>query len=285
MQVIQAVESDGVFEDIGMVAGMEGVSIGEHGSTLAAFVYTRSMTSSPNSVLTHGVARDLSVLAFDAYGTLLDVYSVAQAADRAFPGRGEQVARVWRDKQVDYSRLRALGGPDRYVSFWQITQDALTAVDRLLQLQMTVAQREALLAAYAELKAYPEVVDALGRLRATGRPVCVLSNGNPEMLSQALQAAGLQGVFDAVLSVEPLRTFKVHPDTYGLVMKRFGVPAQQVCLVSSNAWDVCGARWAGLQAYWVNRQQAPMEVLGVEPSAQGKTLADLVTWLEGGHGA
>lgn len=237
------------------------------------------MTSSSNSVLTHGAASDLRVVAFDAYGTLFNVYAVARAAEDCFPGQGGAIAQVWRDKQLEYSRLRALAGPDQYVSFWQITQDALDFVDRLLGLSMTEAQRETLLGAYARLTPYPEVVEVLSALRDTGRRLCILSNGDPQMLQRAISAAQLGDAFQAVLSVHDLKTFKVAPQAYGLVLDAFQVQPHQVCLVSSNAWDICGARWAGLQAFWVNRQQAPMEVLGVAPSGEGRDLQDFLSWL------
>ena len=237
------------------------------------------MTPSPNSVLTHGAASDLRIVAFDAYGTLFNVYAVAQAAEDCFPGQGGTIAQVWRDKQLEYSRLRALAGPDQYVSFWQITQDALDFVDRLLRLAMTETQREALLGAYARLTPYPEVAEVLSALRDSGRRLCILSNGDPQMLQRAISAAQLGDAFQAVLSVHDLKTFKVAPQAYGLVLDAFQVQPHQVCLVSSNAWDVCGARWAGLQAFWVNRQQMPMEVLGVAPSGEGRDLQDFLSWL------
>jgi 2-haloacid dehalogenase len=99
------------------------------------------------------------------------------------------------------------------------------------------------------------------------------------MLNKAISAAQLGSSFHAVLSVHELKTFKVAPQAYGLVVEAFQVEPHQVCLVSSNAWDVCGARWAGLQAFWVNRQQMPMEVLGVSPSGEGRDLHDLLAWL------
>ena len=237
------------------------------------------MTSSPNSVLTHGVASDLRVVALDAYGTLFNVYAVSQAAETCFPGQGESIAQLWRDKQLEYSRLRALAGADHYVSFWQITMDALDFVDRRLGLSMTHAQRETLLGAYAHLTPYPEVAQVLSALRDSGRRLCILSNGDPQMLHKAISAAQLGDAFQAVLSVHELKTFKVAPQAYGLVVEAFQVQPHQVCLVSSNAWDVCGARWAGLQAFWVNRQQMPMEVLGVSPSGEGRDLQDFLDWL------
>lgn len=231
------------------------------------------------SVLTHGAVNDLQVVAFDAYGTLFNVYAVSQAAEDCFAGKGAAIAQLWRDKQLEYSRLRALAGSDRYVSFWQVTMDALEFVDRALGLAMSDVQRQTLLDAYARLSAYPEVSEVLLRLKASGRRLCILSNGDPQMLDKAIAASGLRNAFQSVLSVDVLKTFKVAPQAYELVLREFGVQPHQACLVSSNAWDVCGARWAGLQAFWVNRQQLPMDVLGVAPSGEGRDLRDFADWL------
>lgn len=50
---------------------------------------------------------------FDAYGTLFDVYSIGGLAEQLFPGQGQALSLVWRDKQIEYTRLvtTSNGGP------------------------------------------------------------------------------------------------------------------------------------------------------------------------------
>ncbi|MCU0905673.1 MAG: haloacid dehalogenase type II [Tabrizicola sp.] len=213
-----------------------------------------------------------TVVAFDVYGTLLDVHSAVQ---RLLPGIGPDAAQfsaLWRTKQLEYTWVRSLAG--RYRDFRLLTEDALDfafaafpAVDRAL--------RPALLDAYQRLSAYPEAAATLRRLRANGLSLGVLSNGDPQMLDDALTAAGLTGLVDAVLSVQDAGVFKTAPAVYQLVCDRFGVSADQAVLVSSNRWDIAGARAFGMRGVWVNRSAVPDEYADLAPAAVIPSLAGL----------
>ena len=78
---------------------------------------------------------------FDVFGTLLDVYSVTRRAEELFPGQGERLARLWREKQIEYSRLRTMS--DRYVSFSEVTRDALEYSLQALKLECWAERRSA----------------------------------------------------------------------------------------------------------------------------------------------
>jgi 2-haloacid dehalogenase len=65
----------------------------------------------------------IEAFAFDAYGTLFDVFSVTALCDELFPGHGTALAQIWRAKQLQYSLLRSLMG--RHKDFWLVTEDAL----------------------------------------------------------------------------------------------------------------------------------------------------------------
>ena len=132
-----------------------------------------------------------SAICFDAYGTLFDVYSVGQCAEGLFPGMGSALARMWRDKQVEYTRLRSMG--QRYETFWSITQDSLVFCGAALGLAMGKAEVNALMAQYASLSGFPEVLDTLKRLKAAGLKLAIHSNGDPDMLGKAVASSGLQG--------------------------------------------------------------------------------------------
>jgi 2-haloacid dehalogenase len=215
----------------------------------------------------------IRAVAFDAYGTLFDVYSIRDAAERLFPGRGDAVAQLWRDKQLEYTRVRTLC--DRYATFWQCTADALAFSARKLGLDMSAVQRDELLAQYFQLKAFDDCAPALGALRAMGLKLAVLSNGNPEMLDAAVAANGLRGYFDHLLSAHSVRRFKTAPEVYGLGLEALGCNAEEILFASSNGWDVAGATWFGFTTFWVNRSAQPMEEL-TAPHAEGRSLHDLV---------
>ena len=201
----------------------------------------------------HQLAATRAVV-FDAYGTLFDVHSaVARHAGGVGP-EAAQLSEIWRTKQLEYSWVLSLAG--RYESFWTLTERALDhAFARCPGANR--ATREQLLAAYSTLDAYPEVP------------------GDPTMLRDALNSAGLGGKFDAVLSVEAAGIFKTSPATYQLALDAFAVPVGDVVFVSSNRWDIAGAAAFGFRSVWVNRTGMRDEYPGLEPVAVVRDLAEL----------
>lgn len=224
----------------------------------------------------------IQAIAFDAYGTLFDVYSISELAERYFPGFGDALAQKWRTSQIDYTRLRTMCS--MYKPFWEITQDALVFVCRELKLELSLDAQNALMGQYARLQAFPENLDVLRRLRSDGLKLSILSNGTTPMLQSAVEAAGMHGLFSHLLSVESVRKFKTAPEAYQMGPDVFGVPAKNILFVSSNCWDACCATWFGYTTFWVNRLGAPLEELGVTPHGEGRTLQDLIEFVERNRG-
>ena len=186
--------------------------------------------------------------------------------------KADAVSATWRDKQLQYSWLRSLMGA--YVPFWQVTREALDYAFAMHGVENDVLA-EALMGAYLELDAYPEVKSTLETLRGQGFKLAILSNGSREMLAAAVANAGLGPVFYAVLSVEAVGIFKPHASVYQLGCDSLGVTADEICFLSSNAWDVCGAANFGFQVAWINRFSQPAERLPGERKAMIKTLDEL----------
>jgi 2-haloacid dehalogenase len=218
----------------------------------------------------------VKAVVFDAYGTLFDVYSIAALADSIFPGRGARLAACWRDKQIEYTRLRTLC--DRYADFWQVTSDALSFCCEDLGLTLTEDDHARLMTEYEHLQAFPENAPALERMRTEGFPLGILSNGTQKMLETALAASGLDRYLDKVLSVDLVRKFKTASEAYDLGPKAFGLPASDILFVSSNGWDVSGATWFGYHTFWLNRASRPFERLGITPHVVGRTMADVASY-------
>jgi 2-haloacid dehalogenase len=223
----------------------------------------------------------LKVVVFDAYGTLFDVYAIGALAETLYPGQGAALSVLWRDKQIEYTRLISLSDPSvqgskHYLSFWEITRLSLRYALARLGLQHTQANEGALMAQYAELTAFPENLEVLKRLRERGIATAILSNGSPDMLQSAVHSAGMTGLLDAVLSVDRVRQFKTTPSSYQLVLDHFKLPAEEVLFVSSNAWDALGATWFGFTTLWVNRQGLPPETLGPAPYFVGRDLTEVL---------
>lgn len=219
----------------------------------------------------------VQAIIFDAYGTLFDVYSISALAERLFPGKGAAVAELWRDKQIEYTRLRTLS--NTYKPFWEVTQDALVFTCRKLGLELTLDAQNRIMGQYARLDAFPENLGVLKSLKSKGLKLAILSNGNPEMLDAAVQAAGMSDLFTQVLSVHAVEKFKTAPEAYQLGPDTLGVSAKDTLFVSSNCWDVCGAAWFGYRTFWVNRSNSPLEELGIRPHGQGRTLDDLAQFV------
>jgi 2-haloacid dehalogenase len=219
----------------------------------------------------------IKAIAFDAYGTLFDVYSIGRLAEELFPRSGARLAELWRDRQIEYTRIRTLS--DRYADFWSVTGDALDFACERLRLSLTPAARASLMAQYERLAAFPENLQVLAELKQRGLPLAILSNGTARMIASAVAAAGMDGLFDHILSADQVKRFKTAPEAYQLGPDAFGCPALEILFVSSNGWDICGATWFGYTTFWVNRAGAPLERLGVQPSAGGRSLSDVATFI------
>lgn len=211
---------------------------------------------------------------FDAYGTLFDV----AGPSRALLGeRAEAVSQLWRRKQLEYSWLRSLMG--RHADFAQVTAEALAYAMENLGFADEVLARK-LLAAYRELPAYDDAKPVLGKLRAKGLKLAILSNGSPEMLAPMVEAASLTGSLDWVLSVEDAGIFKPHPSVYALARDKLALAPADIGFVSANGWDAAGASSFGFAVAWLNRRHEPVERLPGKPSVQLGSLAELVALFE-----
>ena len=211
---------------------------------------------------------------FDAYGTLFDVYSVALLAEQLFPGFGERLSLLWRDKQIDYTRITSMSG--QYKPFWDLTRAGLRFAALRLGLTLDSSAEDRLMNQYRHLSSFPENREVLGELKTRGIPTGILSNGDPEMLGVAVKSAGFSGLLTHVLSVHPLRKFKTDPAAYALGPQAMNLPAKDILFVSSNGWDAIGATWFGYTTLWVNRAGLPLEQLDTEPTRTGSSLRDVL---------
>ncbi|NDV01754.1 haloacid dehalogenase type II [Pseudoroseicyclus tamaricis] len=214
---------------------------------------------------------------FDAYGTLFDVAAPAREAASAPGGEAlaevwEDLARLWRDKQLDYTWLRAAAG--RHADFRTVTEESLDWTLASLGLEEP-GLRATLLGLYDRLAAFPEVPDVLAALKARGLATGILSNGTPQMLASAVEAAGIGGHLDAVLSAEDAGIYKPAAAVYALVGRHFGCAPVEVLFVSSNGWDAAAASGYGFTSVWVNRAGAPRERLWAAPEHELTDLTPL----------
>jgi 2-haloacid dehalogenase len=216
----------------------------------------------------------LQAIAFDAYGTLFDVFSVTSLCEALFPGNGTALAQLWRAKQLHYSLLRSV--MDRFEDFWQLTGDGLLYAAKSLKLDLPDAKRQTLMDAYLRLTAFPDVKPGLEALKNQGLRLAILSNGAPAMLAAAVASAGLEPWLDEIISVNDIRIFKPSPRVYELVGRKLAIPADQIGFVSSNSWDINGAGAVGLYTFWIQRRPGePQEELGFPARQVVATITEL----------
>jgi 2-haloacid dehalogenase len=229
---------------------------------------------------TAGQFKNVKALAFDAYGTLFDVFSVTALCETLFPGKGNQLAQIWRAKQLQYSLMRSLMG--RHRDFWGLTEDGLAFASKNLQLDLTADKKKQLMDAYLSLAAFPDAKPGLEALKAQGVKLAILSNGEPKMLEAAAKSAGIRDLLDDVISVEEVKIFKVSPRVYWLGPERMKVSNAELGFISANSWDINGAASAGLNTFWIQRTTTEVpEELGFQASAVVKAITELGPLLRG----
>lgn len=238
----------------------------------------------------------VKAIVFDAYGTLYDIQSVAAVTEEAYPGHGEIITQIWRLKQLEYTWLRTMMG--RYEDFLAVTRESLAYTLRCLGLKPDRAVFERIMEKYYHLELYPDARQTLAGLK--GHKLAILSNGSPEMLDRLVKNTGLDRILDANVSIDVKRAFKPKTEVYDLIESETGVSGSDVLFVSSNAFDACGAKNAGLRVAWIERvtpqalaaelagrdRVAPltmfkalrmqMEELGLEPDYRIRSLSELL---------
>ena len=194
----------------------------------------------------------IKALVFDAYGTLYDVHSVYAKTEELCPGKGDLITQIWRLKQLEYTWLQT--SLQDYRDFTFLTHASLEFALRAAGVEPSKRITKPLFDKYLDLDPYPEAKDALGKLKSLGSyKLAILSNGSTAMLSALAKNSGLDAYLDAIISVDGARKFKPHPDCYALVEKVLGVKNDEVMFVSSNSFDVTGAKHFGFKVAWIRR--------------------------------
>jgi len=221
------------------------------------------------------------LIAFDAYGTLFDVYSMGQLAEEIFPGHGQALALMWRDRQIEYTRLVTMSDPNPsgskyYLPFWELTIRSLRYVCKRMNLDLKDSDEKRLMDQYAKLTGFNDSLKVLKTIKDKGIATAILSNGSKEMLATVVESNGLKPYLDQVVTVEDVRLFKTAPQAYELLLKAFPVKKEEILFVSSNAWDALAAKWFGFDVFWVNRLGHPYEEIGEKPNFEGNSLSKVL---------
>ncbi len=218
----------------------------------------------------------IKLIAFDAYGTLFDVHSVNDTIEKLYGEKGKDFSETWRTKQLDYAFLRQVMG--RYDQFWNITKEALHYAAEAIAVEVSDEEETQLLEAYLNLRPYEEVQDVLNSLGAYQR--VIFSNGDDQMLQPLVKNTGIIDSLDGAESVDPIKQFKPAPAAYQYLMEKYAVKREEVLFLSSNPWDIAGAKSFGFQTMWVNRDGKAFDHLGVVPDKMVTDLHGLSKFLK-----
>jgi 2-haloacid dehalogenase len=217
----------------------------------------------------------IKAVVFDAFGTLFDVHSVIEACEARFPGQGRAISQLWRQTQLEYTWLRTI--MERYADYEAVMRDALRYTLNTLGLPYDDTVFGELFDAYFHLKPFPEVEEACEYLLP--RRMAILSNSSDRLLHKVVNNAGLKRFFTAALSVDVLKKYKPSPDVYQMAASHLGVPKEQVLFVSTNGWDVAGAKSFGFKVCWINRTGMQPDELGVPADFEVRDLIELAEQL------
>lgn len=213
----------------------------------------------------------VSGITFDMYGTVVDVGAVAEACKAVAPD-AMAFNSQWRAKQLEYTFLRSAMG--KYQDFWKVSEQALEFTIQRFGLTVSPEQRRQLMEAWLQPTPYPEVATALPRLK-NRYPLAILSNGSPKMLRTGLGRAGLRLHFRWVLSADAVKIYTPSPKVYQLAPKAMKLQKHEILFVSSNSFDVLGAKSFGFKVCWINRAGAPLDPLGPTPDMAVKSFNEL----------
>ena len=238
----------------------------------SALAATATLTASRTQADDQRGLSKIRAVAFDAF-TLFDPRPIFSACESVVPGRGLELANLWRTRQFEYQWLHALG--NQYRDFFAVTQAALEFAAQSLKIELTAGARDRLMHGFFEMRAWPDVAQALRDLRRAGKQLALLSNATVPILEASLKNSALEGALDLVISTDRIQSFKPEPRAYQLGVDLLNVAKHELVFVAFAGWDVAGAKWFGYPTFWNNRQSAAAEVLGVKADGEGPSLGDL----------
>ncbi len=206
------------------------------------------------------LAREIKVLVFDQYGTVVDMQKgLTEAAtpflkDKGWEGEPHRFVTWWRRTHFENSMIDALC--DRgHTPYRQIGHRAVSYVMDRCRISYTQEDVRWLVSQIEALKPFPDVVEALEKLRQGGFKLAILSNGDRDMLEAAKSHIGFP--FDHVISVQESGYFKPHWKTYASAEALIGEERTSCLFVASHVFDCIGAKSFGMRTAFIDRHKRP----------------------------
>ena len=218
-------------------------------------------------------------LAFDVYGTLIDTSGVYDALQKKVGDKAKIFMETWRSKQLEYSFRRGL--MQNYADFSVCTSNALDFACLQLNCNLSEEDKNELMHQYTILPAFSDVEDSLVKLKAANYRLFAFSNGSAAAVKNLLQNAGIDHFFEAIVSVEAVKTFKPNPAVYDYFLQKTNTAKTNAWLISGNPFDVIGSISAGFRSVWVQRNStAIFDPWEIQPTKIIRELTDLINVLD-----
>lgn len=216
----------------------------------------------------------IKTLIFDINETLLDLSPLKESINSAL---GEGAAEVWFAQLLHYSLVETSTGT--YHDFSEIAAAIFRMNAQKKNLDFSDSEIEKILSPITRLTAYKDVQPGLEKLKNSGYQLIAFSNGKPSVLKEQLDYAGLTSFFHKILSVELVRKYKPHPETYQYVAKEVGVEINKAMMVAAHGWDVAGASRAGMQTAFIQRPGKYTFPLAPDPTLETLNIETLANEL------
>jgi len=217
--------------------------------------------------------KNIKAIIFDAYGTLFDVNSAAEKCKAKIGiNKWDIFSNYWRTTQLEYTWLRTL--MNRHEDFWKITEDSLDKSMAVFDIDPLM--RSELLDLYKVLSTFPEVNDALNKLKEKNYKLAILSNGTPALLNQLVKSNNLENIFNDIFSIEEVKVYKPHSNVYNIPVEKYQIQKEEVAYLSANTFDVSASGNYGFNPVWVNRNNGVFDNLDYVPKYQVENLGKLL---------
>ena len=217
--------------------------------------------------------KNIKAIIFDAYGTLFDVNSAAEKCKAKIGiNKWDIFSNYWRTTQLEYTWLRTL--MNRHEDFWKITEDSLDKSMAVFDIDPLM--KSELLDLYKVLSTFPEVNEALNKLKEKNYKLAILSNGTPALLNQLVKSNNLENIFNDIFSIEEVKVYKPHSNVYNIPVKKYQIQKEEVAYLSANTFDVSASGNYGFNPVWVNRNNGVFDNLDYVPKYQVENLGKLL---------
>ncbi|APS39880.1 haloacid dehalogenase type II [Salegentibacter sp. T436] len=211
------------------------------------------------------------IIFFDVNETLLNLIPLKEEINAAL--ENEMGFDVWFPKLLHYSLVETSTG--NYQNFSEIAAATFKMISGKFDKNFSDSEIKNILSEITKLPAYPDVKPGLEQLNDDGYKLVAFSNGKPDILNAQLEFAEIASFFDGIHSLEEIKKYKPHPESYRYILKKYEVTPKRSMMVAAHAWDIMGAQRANLQTCFVERPEKKFYDLAEKPNFWVKEITEI----------